>query len=141
MPSAEQGGFSTIIGGSCHKYHFCRDKKKCNDKHVFVVTKHKTFVATKIVFCRDNHVFIATKLRLSRQNLCRDTDVFVATNIILSRQRLFLSRQTSVCRDKCVCGDKTILVAAPANDSQRITCRQKCLLHQFKTQVMKPKVC
>ena len=50
----------SIIGGSCHEYHFCRDKtlvatnKCCSEKH--------TFVETKDVFCRDKH----TKL-LSRQ--------------------------------------------------------------------------
>ena len=31
----------SIIGGSFHKYHFCRDK------HVFVSTKH--------IFCRDKN--------------------------------------------------------------------------------------
>ena len=44
-------------GGYHHKYHFCRDKKFCRDKHVFVTTK-KSFVATKVC--------------LSRQNFCRD---------------------------------------------------------------------
>ena len=47
-----------IIGGSCHKYHFCRDK------HVFVATnmcligQNTSFVATTVLsrqayFCRD----------------------------------------------------------------------------------------
>ena len=52
-----------IIGGSCYKYHFCRDKK-----HVFVASKH--------VFCRDKSVLVATKL-------CCD-------KIFLSRQKLYL---------------------------------------------------
>ena len=38
----------TIIGGSCHKYDFCRDK------HVFV--------ATKDVFCRDKSMIVATNI-------------------------------------------------------------------------------
>ena len=38
---------SFIIGGSCHKYYFCRDK---------------VFVATNI--CRDKHNFVATKMIL-----------------------------------------------------------------------------
>ena len=46
-----------IIGGSCYKYHFCRDKK-----HVFVASKH--------VFCRDKSML--------RQN------IFVTTKIILA---------------------------------------------------------
>ena len=76
--------FFSIIGGSCNKYHFCRDKHVfCRDKSmldVFVATKlcvatkyfycDKTFVATKDVFClekHDKHVFVSTK-PLSRQN-------------------------------------------------------------------------
>ena len=39
-----------MVGGSCHKYHFC-----CN-KHVFVMTKH--------VFCRGKSMLVATKLLL-----------------------------------------------------------------------------
>ena len=44
----------TIIGGSCHKYHFCHDKG---------------FVATNHVFCRDKSMLVATKQNvfLSRQ--------------------------------------------------------------------------
>ena len=42
-------GVGGIIGGSYHKYHFCRDK------HVFIATKH--------VLCRDKSILI-----LSRQN-------------------------------------------------------------------------
>ena len=78
---ARVGTHYTIICGSCHKYHFCRDKS-----YVFVVTKYfccdkylprrtrvcrdkHTFVATKDVFCRDEYVFVATKVSLSRQNL------------------------------------------------------------------------
>ena len=71
----------TIIGGSCNKYHFCRDKHTfvaskhvfCLDKSMLVATNSfcpdkYTFVATKDVFCRDKHMFVATK-HLSRQNL------------------------------------------------------------------------
>ena len=72
---------SGIIGGTCHKYHFCRHKHMFVAKHVFVATKH--------VFCRDktrllsrqNTSFVATKICLSRQNYaCRYKHV-VATNI------------------------------------------------------------
>ena len=74
-----------IVGVSCHKYHFCRDKHvSCRDKSMLVATKllsrqayfcrdkrrvlwtgichDKTFVATKILyFCGDKHTFVATK--------------------------------------------------------------------------------
>ena len=59
-----------IIGGNCHKYHFCRDKQ------VFVKTKY-VFCDKKYV-CRDKHTFGATK-----DVFCRDKDVFVATKLIL----------------------------------------------------------
>ena len=93
----------TIIGGSCHKCHFCRDKKAC-----FVATKvclpRQTFcryiimfVVTKY-FCRDKHTFVVTK-----DVFCRDKHVFVAIKVSLSRQN-GLSRQTRICRDKNTCG-------------------------------------
>ena len=79
-PCTEMLGMATIIGGSCHKYHFCRDKSfvVCREKHVFVKTKH--------VFCRDKSMLVTTK-RLSRQTrVCCDkrfvvTSMFVARNI------------------------------------------------------------
>ena len=59
----------SVIGGSCHEYHFCRDKNMlvvakissrkytniCRDKHV---TDEHTFVATKDVFCRDKKWYL-----------------------------------------------------------------------------------
>ena len=80
-----------IIGGSCHKYNFCRDK------HVFV-RQNTSFVATKVClsrqtyFCRDKYNFAVTKV-LSRQTYFLQNMSFVATNVCLSRQ-------TRVCRDK-----------------------------------------
>ena len=44
---------SDVIKGSCHKYHFCRDK------HVFVVTK-----MTKCIFCCDKSMLVVTKVLL-----------------------------------------------------------------------------
>ena len=58
--------FNSIIGGSCHKYHFCRNKSFVaktkhvfcrkrlffffgHNKHVFVATSDKAFVATKMI--------------------------------------------------------------------------------------------
>ena len=69
---------SSIIGGSCHECHFCRDK---------------SFVETKHVFCHEKSMLVATK-RLSRQTrVCRYKHNFVATNITLVRLAYF-------CRDK-----------------------------------------
>ena len=97
MLSFDNSGSFVIIGGSCHKYHFCRDKSFvvikdvfCSSKHVFVAPKvsvlwrqnyvcraknmfdKHTFVATKDVFCRNKHVFVATNMCFSRQRFCRD---------------------------------------------------------------------
>ena len=70
----------SIVGWSCHKYRFCRDK---------------SFVATNTCLSRQNTSFVGTKVCMSRQNFRPDKHVFVATNIILSRQAYF-------CRDKHV---------------------------------------
>ena len=84
--------WAVIIGGTCRKYHFCRDKS-------FVAT-NTCFVADKSMLA-DKHVFVATKVSLSQQTFCRDKIMFVATNI---------------CRDKTFVTIKIILVVAPAND-------------------------
>ena len=62
------GRTKNIIGGSCHKYHVCRDKHVCYDKtrllsrqkyacydQTFVATniQQTIFVATKDMFCHD----------------------------------------------------------------------------------------
>ena len=47
---------SAIIGGSCHKYYFCRGKTRplsrqkyaCQDKHIFVATKLRIFYGAGI---------------------------------------------------------------------------------------------
>ena len=73
---------SFIIGGRCHKYHFCRDKR---------------FVATYSRFCRDKNVFVATN------------NVVVATKMCLSRQKCVCRNKQCSCRDKsCVCRDKPL---------------------------------
>ena len=78
---------SAIIGGSCHKYHFYRDKHK----HVFVAPK---VCLPRHKFCRDKHtfvptkaIFVATKICLSRQNTS-----FVTTKVCLPLQKK-MSRQ------------------------------------------------
>ena len=55
---------ANIIGGSCHKYDFCRDKR---------------FVATKLCLS-----FVSTSILLSRQNMC-----FITTNACLLQQTHF----------------------------------------------------
>ena len=74
----------SIIGRSCHKYHFC-----C-DKHVFVTTNiccDRSFVKTNI-FCCDKHNFVMTKVWsrqayfyldkrhvLTKEKFCRDKNI------------------------------------------------------------------
>ena len=79
MPKRLCGGVGGvgIIEGSCHKYHFCRDKSFCR------VFRDKTRLLSRqkyesIFFCRDK------RRSLSRQtHICRDNYVFVATKTIL----------------------------------------------------------
>ena len=107
-----------ITGGSCHRYHFYRDKSKFRHlcyKRVFVATKHvfcrdksmlvtkllsrqKDFVATNIIlspqnFCHDKYTFVATK-----DVFCRDTHVFVATKVCFSH--IFVATKHVFCLDK-----------------------------------------
>ena len=84
---AQRYELTTIIDGSCHKYHFCRDK----------------------------HVFSATKLRLPRQNIYCDKIMFLATNTCLfCRDKIMfvmtkvLSGQTCLSRQACFCRDKRL---------------------------------
>ena len=76
-----------IIGRSCHKYNFLRQKmcfvatKVCLSQQNFCHDRHfrcnKKIVATNI--CRDIHNFVVTSLLLSRQNTS-----FVMTKVCLS---------------------------------------------------------
>ena len=86
------GGVATndsmcIIGGNCHRNHFCRDKTRLLSRQKYA--------------CRDKHNFVS--LLLSRQNTSffRDKSMLVATKL-LSRQKtnITLSLQTYFCRDK-----------------------------------------
>ena len=79
-------GLGIIIGGSCHKYHFCHYKRFCCDKHVFVMTKHifchdKTILLQKIWFCHNKR--------------------FGTANILLLRKRPVLSWQLLLWQDFC----------------------------------------
>ena len=92
-----------IIGGSYHKYHFCRDKIRllwrqkyvCCDKTSSV--QRPASASTKVLsgqtqFCRDKHTLIATKM------------CFVATYTCLSRQ-FFFTVSENFCRgENDTCG-------------------------------------
>ena len=103
-------GSRCIIGGSCHKYNFCRDKSfvttkrvfapqkyACRDKIMFVaenICREQGFVATKI-FCRDKHnIFVATKAVFCRDKL-----------VLFSTLSLCLSLSVSLCVS-CLSSDK-----------------------------------
>ena len=82
------------VGGSCHRYHFCRDKHVfCRDKIMFVATNICCILLSRQKTCFVvSNTFVATKICLSQQNFCRDKIMLVATKR--------LSRQNYVCRDK-----------------------------------------
>ena len=81
LRTREQFG-ETVIGGSCYKYNFCRDKKH--------------------VFSHDKSMLVATNIFLSRQSYKHS---FVATSLLLSRQTRLLSRQRYACRNEYACRD------------------------------------
>ena len=123
-----------VIGGSCHKYHFCRDKNTsfvptkvcllqqnfCCDKHNFVITK---VLLQQAYVCHDKHVFVVTK-----HVFCHNESMLVTTNRkVLSWQAYFchdkrrvLSQQTHACHDKAIVVTKIILVAAKLEQKKLI---------------------
>ena len=125
------------FGGSCHKYHFCRDKIHLLSRQKYAC-REKTFVATKLCLSWQN-IFVATK-RLSQ--IFVTTNVFVTTKVLWwqayfcrdkrhvlswqicvchNKSKLFvtkvLSQQNYVCCDKSFVATKMMLVAAPTNDT------------------------
>ena len=100
-----------MIGGSCHKYHFCH---VCRDKSMLVAPKRLprhvrrdklTFTTTKHVFVTTQHVFCRNKTFV---RVCRNRNT-VMTKVLLW--------QAYFCRDKAFVTTKMILVAAPMNDT------------------------
>ena len=67
-----------IIGGSCPKYNFCRDKSFVAADKTYLLSRQKyacrdkTFVPTKLCLSRQQTYFVARNTCLSRQNFCRD---------------------------------------------------------------------
>ena len=68
-----------IVGGSCHKHDFCRDKH----------------ILTQTCVCRDKtrllsreKYLVAANIFLSQQNVCHDT-YLLAQTLLLSRQAYF----------------------------------------------------
>ena len=101
---------TTIIGGSCHKYNFCRDKylsrqKFCRDKITLVVTK---VLSRQAYLCRDKRRVLSRQIH-NGQNV---SSAGAATSIY------FLSRET------CVCHDKTRLLSRQNYDKRRVLLRQ-----------------
>ena len=103
----------TVIGGSCHKYRFCRDKSML----VLSRQKYACFVATKVcLFCRDKSMLV-----LSRQKYA----CFVATKVCLFCRDKSLS--SYFCCDKIrvlslqtrICGEKYVFVATKVLSGQK----------------------
>ena len=96
-----------IIGWSCHKYHFCRDKTwllSRQNTNIFLsqqnVCRDRYLSPTNITntcLSRQNKSFVGTKVCLSRQKFCRDKHIWVAT------KGVFVATNTCVCVCVCVC--------------------------------------
>ena len=99
----------SIVGWSCHKYDFCRDK------HVLFASRQNTsFVATN----SDIHNFVATKVLSRQAYFCRDKHVFVVANLPFVATKICLSREKNV-----YCRDESLLVAAKVLPRQNHVCR------------------
>ena len=63
---------SGITGGSCHKYHFCRNKTNMfvATKHVFLVVT-KTFVATSLLLSWQTQ-YLSQQTHICRNKTCCD---------------------------------------------------------------------
>ena len=121
-----------IVSGSCHEYHFCRDKtclSSQQDKKQKYACRDKSFVVLSQHVCRDKS-FVSTSILLSQQKTC-----FVTTNTSLSRQKYaccskYFSPQ-NFCHDKhTFCHDKrhvlsqqTCLVCCNKNGTFRSSCQ------------------
>ena len=70
-----------IIGGSCHRYHFCRDKTRLFPRQKYACCD-KTFVATNIFLSRQAY-FCNKCLLVATKPLPRRPNFLVATKIIL----------------------------------------------------------
>ena len=116
----------SIIGESCHKYKFCRDRS-------FVTTNTKTclswqkacFVMTKLLSWQ---IFVVTNMCLSRQRLCLDKHTFVTT-----KDMFCCDKQLLVVTEVCLfCHDKIMLVAANICHDKIVVTKIFCLdKHNF----------
>ena len=141
---------SSIIGGSCHKYHFLSrqtsllsgQKYACRDKHIFVVTNN--IVATSLLVSRQTRVCRDKTRLLSRQKYayivtllhCYKSMLTLlhCYNTCLSRQNTyFFATKHVYCRDKSmltllqayVCRDKHDFVPTKVLSRQAYFCRHK----------------
>ena len=108
--------FLLIIGGSCHRYHFCCDKsfvvkKLCSSwQNILVMFCHdKTFVTTNI--CHVKHNCVATRLVATSILLLQQTFVFVIT------KHVFCCEIKYACHDKTCC-DENLFVATKVLSSR-----------------------
>ena len=102
-----------ITGGTCHKYHICRDKtfvatsillsrrKTCDCRDKGMVAATKLLFATKVCLSWQN-IFVVTKTFFIVINICRNNNKhFVATSILLSWQKMcFVATNTCLSRQK-----------------------------------------
>ena len=101
--------WEAIIGGSCHNYHFCHDKRVCRNKSLFVMTKvylvsqnccsfvvikyfqnlfcdRHSFVMTKDVFCHDKHTSHANAKNQTKRLMDIWLHTFIACFGVISWQ-------------------------------------------------------
>ena len=113
-----------VIGGSCHKHNFWRDKRVCHNKHVSVIThllSRQKYACHDKVLSQQNYVCCDKKFVMT--NICCNKHVFVTTKV-LSRRAYFLSQHktsfvvtNTFVVTKSMLVTKMILVAASTSDT------------------------
>ena len=128
---------SCMIGGICHKYHFCCEKKKIDTflsqlNVSYFATNVKLCLLNNVIYVYDKHFYFCRDKRrvLSRQNyVCRDKYLspqkyachhksFVATSILLSRQNICRYKSFVATKDR-FCLDKHVFVATKVLSRQK----------------------
>ena len=138
MPGQHSQSDFTIIGGGCHQYNFS------HNKHVFVVTKTRLFVASKTFavvtnICRKKHVFVMTKLLSRQAYFCRNKIHILSwwTCVCCDNSKLVVHNKTFVPIKLCLL--QRIFVVTKLLLRQKYVGRNKCfvmtttLLSQQKT--------
>ena len=108
---------TSMIGGSCHKYRFCCNKRRVLSQQTGVCCNKSMLVTTNIIFLQQNFCH-------DKQNFVTPKDVFCHDKCVLLQQTCLLSWQKCLWQQN-FCHDKN---DACGSSFQRYTWPQYSLL-------------